>query len=240
MERHLGYTDGRTVLGGRSLSRTEGGPGVRGSHPDCHHRRRRQCRRQAFQVAGRECHHPEHRSLFGQRGGRRHFHASCHLHSAGQVSRHVGLVHQHLHGLPAGRHPGHPVPHPLPQVFREGHARQIPVPRGHGHHTGADFGRKRRFAGQAIAHCGHRGRTLRLHRGHLRLVERELHHTRRGLGPAAGRQCQTGVQGEHRRRRAGLGLYRRTEICVHHLPRFAGRLVDYRTRTGPALPHRHP
>ena len=51
----------------------------------------------------------------------------------------------------------------------------------------------------------------------------------------AGRQSQTGIQGKHRSCRTGSGLYRRTEICFHHLRRLTGRMVDYRTGHVPLL-----
>jgi len=43
----------------------------------------------------------------------------------------------------------------------------------------------------------------------------------------AGRKGKIGIQGKHRCRCAWFGIYRRTEICFHHLCRFTGCVVDY-------------
>jgi len=68
----------------------------------------------------------------GVGGGGRHLHIARALHSeAGSASRADDL---HLRG---GRVPGDSVPHPAAPLFRAGHARQIPLPGGDGHHGSA-------------------------------------------------------------------------------------------------------
>ena len=42
-----------------------------------------------------------------------------------------------LYQLSAGRCAGYSLPYPLPQIFRERHARQVSLPRGDSHHTSA-------------------------------------------------------------------------------------------------------
>ena len=42
-----------------------------------------------------------------------------------------------LYQFPAGRCAGYSLPYPLPQIFRERHARQVSLPRGDSHHTSA-------------------------------------------------------------------------------------------------------
>ena len=42
-----------------------------------------------------------------------------------------------LYQFPAGRCAGYSFPYPLPQIFRERHARQVSLPRGDSHHTSA-------------------------------------------------------------------------------------------------------
>ena len=133
----LGHHHGDALLSRSSLSRTEGGPGVRGSHPYRHHRRRRIYTRQAQEPAGRERNHPEHRCLLGHHRSRSHLHAASHLHPAGKVSGDERLVCQGVHVVAARRHPRHPVHDSVPQILCEGHARQVSFPRSHSHHAGA-------------------------------------------------------------------------------------------------------
>ena len=167
----MGRADGHALLGCCCLSGTEGGPGVRGRHPHRHHCRGHQHGCKAQQGTGRERHHSVDRCLLGCRGGRCHLHAARHLYPASQVSRDVGLVPEDIPLVAVGRHHRHLVPHPLPQVFRERHARQVSLPRSHGHDTGAGERSQGQRPGQAVADSRTGGRTLRLHRGYLRLVE---------------------------------------------------------------------
>ena len=179
---HVGHPHGRALLGCCGLPRTEGGAGLRSRHTHCHHCRGRVYRRQAQAGLGRECHYPEHRCLLGCRRRRGYLHPACHLHSAGKVPGNERIVPQHLPQLFARRCAGHPVPHPLPQILRQRHARQVSLPGGHSHHSGAGFWTEGGLAGQAAAHRRTGGRSLRLRRGHLRLVERECHLAHDGLG----------------------------------------------------------
>ena len=227
----VGHLHGHPLLGCRRLSGTEGGPGIRSRHPHRHHRRRRVECRQAQAGPGRERHHPVHRRQFGRHRGRRHLHPARPLHPAGKLSRGSDRhLRAGIHQLPAGWCAGHPVPHSLPQILRQRHARQVPLPRSDGHHTGARVGREGRQPGQAAAGSRPDRRSVRLHRGHLRLVERELHHPLLLVGRDAGRKDQAGVQGERRCGRAGLGLHCRPKVRRHHLLRLAGRVVDHHPR----------
>ena len=70
-------------------------------------------------------------------------------------------------------------------------------------------------------------RSVRLHRGHFRLVERKLYYPLLLVGRNAGREDQAGVQSERRRSRIGFGLYRRLKICCYYLLRLTGRVVDH-------------
>ena len=221
----MGHTHGHAVLGRRCLPRTEGGTGVRGRHTHSHHSRGRVYGGEAQQGPRRERHHTEHRRVLGSRGGGCHLHPAGHIHTSGQVPGDERVVSQGVHIIAAWRHLRHTVPHTVPQVLRERHARQVPLPRGHGHHTGARERRQGRQPGQAAAAGRTRGRTLRLHSGHVRVVERELHHARGGMGPGPCRPCQAGVQGQHGRGGARTGLHRGPEVRVHHLPRLVRRVV---------------
>ncbi len=87
---------------------------------------------------------PVHRFRLGRGRGRRDLHPAGHLHPG------PGRAHQlpaDVPGLAAGRFPGHPAADPLPALLRQGHARRVPVPRGHGLDRGADGGRGRRRPG---------------------------------------------------------------------------------------------
>ena len=68
----------------------------------------------------------------------------CHLHPSGTLYSPRDLSernHRHLctslYQFPAGRCAGYSLPYPLPQIFRERHARQVSLPRGDSHHTSA-------------------------------------------------------------------------------------------------------
>ena len=68
----------------------------------------------------------------------------CHLHPSGTLYSPRNLSernHRHLctslYQFPAGRCAGYSFPYPLPQIFRERHARQVSLPRGDSHHTSA-------------------------------------------------------------------------------------------------------
>ena len=132
-----------------------------------------------------------------------------------------------IHQLTAGRCIGHPVPHSLPQILCQRHARQVSFPRSHSYHTGACVGRERWQPGQAAAGRRSDRRSVRLHRGYLRLVERKLYYPLLLVGRNAGREDQAGVQSERRRSRIGFGLYRRLKICCYYLLRLTGRVVDH-------------
>ena len=171
----VGPAHGRALLGRYGLPRSESGPGVRGCHSHHHHCRGLGRRYPPQGPPGREHHHPEHRCLLGHDCGRRHLHAARTLHSATQIPRTDGELHAGVPLVAAGRHTGHSVSHPLPQVFRKGHARAVPLPRGHGFNAGAAVGREERRPGQTAAGGRTAGRPLRLCGGHLRSVDGELH-----------------------------------------------------------------
>ena len=75
--------------------------------------------------------------LLGHHRSRCHLHAACHLHPAGEVSGDERIVREGVHVVAARRHLGHTVYDSVPQVLREGHARQVSLPRSHCHYTGA-------------------------------------------------------------------------------------------------------
>ena len=89
------------------------------------------------------------------------------------------------------------------------------------------YGRERWQSGQAAAGRRSDRRSVRLHRGHFRLVERELYYPFLFMGRDAGREDQASVQSERRRSRIGSGLYRRLKICCYYLLRLTGRVVDH-------------
>lgn len=74
----------------------------------------------------------------GRHRGRCHLHPSGTLYSPRDLSE---RNHRHLctslYQFPAGRCAGYSLPYPLPQIFRERHARQVSLPRGDSHHTSA-------------------------------------------------------------------------------------------------------
>jgi hypothetical protein len=59
------------------------------------------------------------------------------LHFASHLPRHHCQFLPNLLVITARRRVGHLVLHSFPQIFREGYARQIPVPGGHSYYTGA-------------------------------------------------------------------------------------------------------
>ena len=231
----MGCAHGDALFGSSGLSGTEGGSGVRGGHPHSHHCRGRVDSSQAQQGTGRERHHTVDRCLFGSRGGRCHLHAARHLHPSGEVPRHAGRLPEDLHGLGTGRYPGYPVPHTLPQILCLGNARQVSFPRGYRYDTGAGERCQGRRPGQAVAAGRYRGRSLRLHRGHFRMVERELHQPCDRLGRGAGRQGKARVQDQHQCSRTGTGLYHRTEVRPLYHTGFALRVVAHRAGNGTHL-----
>ena len=217
---HRRTPDDGPLLGRRSLSRTEGRPGLRGGHPHRHPGGRPLERSPQEGLSQPERDYPIHRRLLGRSGGGRHLHPAGHLHPGPGCQLHAdGPL------LTAGRRTGYPLPHPLPEILRQGDARQVPLPRSNGHHAGAGQRRERRQERQNP--CAQRSdrRSLRLCRGHLRHLGGDHQHHRDPLGRRGCRQGETGPETQYRRGRAGSRLYRRPQICFHHLLRLVPRLA---------------
>ena len=214
------HPDGGAVLRRRGLPRPQGRAGVRGGDPDRHHRRGPHQRPQEERRTRPERHHPVHRRLLRRRRGGRHLHPPGHLHPRGG-----GQFLADVPQLPAGRRAGHPVPDSFPQVFREGDARQVSVPGGHGDDAGPRERRKRRLLGEDARVGRPHRRSVRLPRRHLRHLGGNPVHHRDGLGPGRGRQGQGGAEDQHRRGRAGPRLHRGPQVRLHHLLRLPARVA---------------
>ena len=134
----MGYSDGHSIFGRSRLSGAEGGASIRSRHPHRHHCRRRIGCRQTQKRIGRKRHYPVYRCQLGRHRGRCHLHPSGTLYSPRDLSE---RNHRHLctslYQFPAGRCAGYSLPYPLPQIFRERHARQVSLPRSNSHHTSA-------------------------------------------------------------------------------------------------------
>ena len=167
--------------------------------------------------------------MLGRDCGRCHLHPPCALHSSGKISRNHRQLHAGVSQLAARRHPGHPVFHPLPQIFREGYARQISLPRSHSHHSGAHLRRRQqgvdRRTGKDTRCVGADWRHLRLCRGHLRLLGRDCLHCCFRLGSTDCRKDKSGVELQHRRSAARPWLHRWSALFVYHLCRLSLRVV---------------
>ncbi len=138
------------------LSGAQNRTGVRGGDPDRHYRRGHGQRARQAQHAGPERHHPVDRRFVGRDRRRGD------LHAAGAL--HPGAGRGVLPDLPfvvVRRSAGHRAVDPVPQLFRQGDARQVSLPRSDGHHRGARVGREGRRAGQAARRGRCRGRTVR-------------------------------------------------------------------------------
>ena len=131
----MGYHHGYYLFGSSSLSWTESRTSIRSRHSDCHHRRRGVKRHQAERRLGRKRHHPVHRCLLGRDCSGSHLYPACPLHSSGKISGNDRQLHADVHQLPAGWCIGHPLPDSIPEIFRQGKARRIPLP-------GSDRGEK--------------------------------------------------------------------------------------------------
>ena len=74
----------------------------------------------------------------------------CYLHFAGfihftsQIPRTDRELYGNIHEFAARRYIGYLVSHSVPQIFRFGYAREIPLPRSYGYDSGTCFGRKSR------------------------------------------------------------------------------------------------
>ena len=237
MVARMGSAHGRHLQRCHGIPRSEGRPGVRSRHPHHHHRRWTGERHQAQGPSWRERHDTVHRSMLRHDCRRSHLHPSRTLHPRLQIPR-CRHHRQLLRGLPLQpprRLHRHPLPHPLPQVFREGEARRIPLPRSHRLHTGAHLGRGRRQFGAAPGDCLGSGRTLRLCRQHLRRMGRELHLGILHPRPAVRHEDETLLLVQHFGSPARYGLHHRSEVCRHHVCRFGAHLVDCRARHCPHL-----
>ncbi|CCY36995.1 unknown [Alistipes sp. CAG:831] len=187
--------DDHHLLRRSRLPRPEGRTGLRGRHTYINNSGRTLQRIQAQERLGRECHHPVHWSLLRRNRGRSHLHPPRPVHPAGQIpGTDCGFL-QDIPQFPHRRRPRHPAAHSFPQILRKGAARQISLPRGHCHHSGARQRRIRRQRGQDPADQRSDRRTLRLHRLHLRLVVRSVHLQGTALGRTGGYQRQAPVQG---------------------------------------------
>ena len=161
-----GPADGRSLLRRRSLSGPAHRPGVRSSHTDRHYRRRRRQHAGQKKHAGTERHHTVDRRLVG------HHRRRSDLHPAGALHPRFGnRILQSIPLVGTGRYPGHRAAHPLPEIFRQGDARQVPFPGGDGHDRSARIGRKRRQSGQAAGRSRTGGRSVRLRSEHLRPLD---------------------------------------------------------------------
>ena len=148
---HDGHHYGRRLLGRRGIPRPQGRTGLRSGHPHRHHRRGHGVGAGQEEHAGTERHHPVDRRLVG-RDRRR-----SDLHPPGTL--HPGARRRLLSGIPlvaVRRTAGHRPADPLPQILRQGDARQIPLPRGHGDHRSPRLGREGRLAGQTAGRGGTR------------------------------------------------------------------------------------
>ena len=151
-----GHRHGHRLFGCGGLSGAQNRTGVRGGDPDRHYRRGHGQRARQAQHAGPERHHPVDRRFVGRDRRRGD------LHAAGAL--HPGAGRGVLPDLPfvvVRRSAGHRAVDPVPQLFRQGDARQVSLPRSDGHHRGARVGRERRRAGQAARRGRCRGRTVR-------------------------------------------------------------------------------
>ena len=75
-----------------------------------------------------------------RRGGRCHLHFARTLHLARQRLPNRNQLLAGVYRLLARRYSRYPVPHPLPQVLRQGATRQVPLPRSHGNNP--SFGQR--------------------------------------------------------------------------------------------------
>ena len=156
-------SDGHHLLGGGSLSRPQGRTGIRGGHSDRHHCSRPDRSSRKEGRPGPECHHPVHRRLLRSCGGGRNLHIAGHLHP-----RRRGQFHADVPLIPARRRAGNPLPDSVQEVFRKGDAREVSVPGGHGHHSGAGQRRRRGKERQDIGTQRIGRRIVRLYHCHLR------------------------------------------------------------------------
>ena len=199
-DRHGDYFFGR-----RRLPRTSGGAGLRGGHPYRHHCRGRGQPRRPQEHARTERHHPVDRFHVGRDRRRGDLYVAGALHSGTR-----GPFLSDFPFVAVRRAARYPAAHPVPEIFRQGHARQVPVPRGYGHDRGARLRREERQSGQ-VAGRERTGRwTVRFRRRNVRLVDRGDIDPHRDMGDPAGRQDEARLQDQHRRGRAGAGLHRGT------------------------------
>ena len=225
---HDGRHHGRRLLGRRGLPRPQGRAGLRSRHPHRHHRRRHGLGAGQEEHAGTERHHPVDRRLVGRDRRRGD------LHPPGPL--HPGARRRLLAGVPfvaVRRTAGHRAADPLPQILRQGDARQIPLPRGHGDHRSPRLGREGRIASQTAGRRGPRGRSLRLRGRHVRPLDRIGLDAHLRMGRRRRRQIQGGLRPQHLGRRAGTGLHHRPEIRHDHHRRIVPRVV--RDRPGGGL-----
>ena len=215
---HDGHNHGRDILGRGGIPRSQGGTGVRGRHTHRHHRRRRRHRPRQEEHAGTERHHTIHRRQLGRHRRRRH------LHPAGTLyPRAGGALLSDIPLVAAGRRAGHSASDPLPQILRQGDARQIPLPRGYGYNRSARLGREGRRPSQTAGRGGSRGRCLRLYRQHLRRMDRSRIDTYMRVRRNVCRQVQGGILAQYGCRRTRPRIYYRFEVCGASSPRRRGR-----------------
>lgn len=86
-------------------------------------------------------------------------------------------------------------------------------------------GEKKGNQAKLLAVSGLIGGLVRLRRQYVRLVDRRDFDEDHAVGHGAGRQNQTGVQGQYRRGGAGARLHRGAEIRRDHLRRIVHRMV---------------
>ena len=217
---HRRCPHGHPVLRRRGLPRPQGRPGLRSGHPYRHHRGRPDRRPPQEGRPRPERDHPVHRRLlrFGRR--RRHLHPArdIYIRCGGQFLADVPV-------LTARRGARHRLPHPLPEIFRPGDARQVPLPGGDGDHPGAHQRRRRRLERKDAPRGRPRRRPVRLRHRDLRRLERDPHHDRHGLGPGPRRQGETGPEAQHGRCGPRPRLHHRPQIRLHHLLRQPARLA---------------
>ena len=120
--------DGGDFLCRCRISRPQGRPGLRGGDPHRHHCRRTHQRPREKGRPWTKCDHPVHRRLLRCCRGGSDIHPPRHLHPRGG-----GQFHTNVPVILVGRRAGNIVPHPFQEIFREGDARQISLPRGYGH-----------------------------------------------------------------------------------------------------------
>ncbi len=224
--------DGGPVLRRRRLPRAQGGAGVRGCHPDRHHRRRDRRGAAAALDHPRERHRAVGRRGLRAGGGRLDLHAPGSVHP-----RPRRRPREALPGRGARRRTGDSLPRSPAPLLRQGDARRVPVPRGDRHDRGARRRRGRRQAGQGA-------RRRRRHRWRVRLPDHPLRGVRRGLhlalDPVPGRprrQGQAGVPRQRARLHPGTRLHHRPEVLGDHLRRVVPFLVPPRPAD---RPHRRP